>query len=186
MTQMAIELIKARRVANELLTAVDKDFIDFTINFHNFVYILKGIFDILSMEEKNRVGDDYFLQIIKMLREVKMHNGDDFLKLKLVSIPGISMRGGPLVINNEGILILGGKLMPKGEISFGKEIDTINGLQSELGVQTIKSYGFRAISRESKYERNYHKFNDRFVNTSPSQFISECIIYYESNLGKSA
>jgi hypothetical protein len=100
-----------------------------------------------------------------------------------VSIPGISVSEGPLVIKNEGTFTMNGKEMPQGKISFGKEIDTVNGVECELGIQTEKWYEFRAISRENKYERKYYKFNDRFVNSSPPQFISECIIYYESKLG---
>lgn len=184
MTKIEIELIKAKRVADKLLTSVDQDFLDFTNDFHNLVYILKGIFDVLPKEVQDKVCNDYFPQIIKMLREVKMHEGDDFLKLKQISIPGISMSGGPLMIKNEGTFIINGKVMPQGEISFGKEIDTVNDVVSELGIQTLKLYEFRAISRESKNEKKYHKFNDRFVNSSPPQFIAECINYYESNFGQ--
>ena len=174
-----LECLKAEREVQRLLSLKSSDFLEFTNCFHNCIYILKGIYDVSPKEIRCKLRNVFFPDAVKMLRESKMHGGDDFLKLELSGIPGIQSQGS-LRIKNDGKFILFGIEMPKGEYEIGKEFITLNGEVFHWTVPVIRLYNFREINEENMEEKKYIDISEEFKSYDPISFIQSSMAFYKA------
>ena len=173
-----LECLKAEWEVQRLLSLNSCDFLEFTNCFHNCVYILKGIYDVSPKNIRSELRNMFFPEAVKMLRESKMRDGDDFLNLELSGIPGLQSPGA-LRIKIDGKFILSGIEMPKGEYEIGKEFITLNGELFNWPVPVIRLYNFRKIDEKNAEEKRYINISEEFNKYDPISFIRSCIDFYK-------
>lgn len=182
MRSWEIEMHKATHEIDRLLKLSISNFVEFTNCFHNCVYMLKGIWDISPNDVRSKLQSDFYPMAIKMLRELKMHDGDDFFELQESGFPGVIARGGPLILNNAGTLILHGQEMPKGVISVCKEFVTANGKPIEFELPVIRLYKFRSLNLDDPNEKKYAAIQTNFLKHDPFSFMSACKEHYQASV----
>jgi hypothetical protein len=172
-----LEYKKAEKEVLRLQNLNSSDFLDFTNCFHNCVYILKGIFDISPKYIRSKLKNEFFPTAIKMMREVKMHGGDDFLKLELSGIPGMQSQG-EFSMRNEGKFILFGIDLPRGDYIIGKEFITLDGKTFQWPCPVMRLYDFRKIDESNSDEKKYMGISEEFTSYNPESFMRNCISFY--------
>ena len=175
---LSMDMLNEAQLTFQKLETNAKDFHIFKILFHSCCESLASIFQLADGKFQNQLKDNFFPEIIKIIRENKFHNGKDAFRFGTTSISGtngsITQVNGPLVIHNEGEFNFYGTKLPKGYLVFGdkgttgfintvhnkKETDFLKKAQIPIHIPPTGKFIFGVNSKNSSINTINYKEND--------------------------
>ena len=176
-----------------------ENFHQFKTYFHSCCESLSSIYQVGDKKLKDKIGLDFFPNIVKKIREDNFHTpGIDSFSTGTTSIPGIISMNGPLRIRNEGTINFNGVEMPQGDIEFGSKAtkgfdNTLSGKENEVlnKIPTSVEFKMRDLI-DTKLKKDLKKYGiatkkirqwtHKVSNYKPVEFIENAIEYYKNEL----
>ena len=176
-----------------------ENFHQFKTYFHSCCESLSSIYKVGDKKLKDKIGLDFFPNIVKKIREDNFHlPGIDSLSTGTSSIPGIISMNGPIRISNRGTFNINGIELPQGDIEFGSKSakgfeNTLNGKENEVLNEIPTSIEFKMRDLiDTKLKKDLKKYNiptktirqwtHKISNYKPIEFIADAIEYYKNEV----